>query len=249
MNWKFWKKDLPDIQFADVTRIAYTMHPIELAKDVKPHFYNHQMATYGKYLFAHCPGMIDLAQYGYIIPAWDDIHIISNKAGTSVYLGGSKKRQSPFQAPRPMDPKISDGIFKPEYDGLAQPVHLGCPWAVVVRKKNISAFILPATYHSPFLDDLYVYPGVADYGKFTTVNFIFAAKRECRLTIKAGTPLLHVVPFEANGIRAGFGPANDYEKDMNNSIFATANQWYRKYVKRSKPTTLFESYDQVGRSS
>lgn len=239
MNFMFWRNQKPlDIQFADTTRLAYPMHPIQMAKDIKPLCHKKQMTKYKKYLFSHCPGMIDYAQYGYIIPAWDDIHIISNKAGVSTRLGGNGKRHTLFAAARKMDATIVDGIFNPDYDGLAQPVHIASPWAAIVNNKHMSLFLLPAVYHSPFLDDLFVYPGIVDYGKFTSLNFIFATKRDCNITIPAGTPLMHVVPFEAKGITAGYGPADDYQIDKSKSIISTSKQFYRKYIKHNKPTTI-----------
>lgn len=237
MNWKFWERPKLDIEFIDTTRLAYQMHPVQLAKPIRPHFYKESMDKHGQYHFAKCPGMIDLKNYGYIIPAWDDIHIKSNKAGTVVHVGGN--RGTNFAKPRPMAVNVVEGIFKPE-DVPIQPWHVGSPWAIHVHNKNMSAALLPAFYHSPFLDDLYVYPGLVDYGKFTTVNFIFSCKRPCELTIKVGTPLLQVLPFESKHIKAGYGPADDYQKDFSKSIYSSTKQFYRKYIMHDKKASLEE---------
>lgn len=236
MNWKFWEKPKHDIEFIDTTRMAYQMHPIQVAKPIRPHFYKEMMEKHNQYAFAKCPGMIDLKNYGYIVPAWDDIHIMANKAGAVVHVGGGS-RQTVFAKARIMDAKIVEGVFKPE--GVPyQPYHIGSPWSIFVHNKNVSAAILPAFFHSPFLDDLYVYPGIVDYGKFTTMNFIFGCKRPCEMTIKVGTPLLQVLPFESKQLTAGYGPADDYQVDMSKSIFSTTKQFYRKYIMHEKKTTL-----------
>ena len=231
-----FRKKPHDIEFIDTTRIVYQMHPIEVAKPVKPHFYKDMMEKYNEYSFAKCPGMFDLKNYGYIVPAWDDIHIMANKSGIVVNVGGGS-RETRFPTARKMDHRIVDGVFEP-VDVPYQPYHIGSPWSIFVHNKNVSAAILPAFFHSPFLDDLYVYPGIVDYGKFTTMNFIFACKRPCQLTIKVGTPLLQVLPFESKEISAGYGPANDYQVDMSKSIFSTTKQFYRKYIMHDKKTTL-----------
>lgn len=237
MNWKFWEKN-PDIdlKFVDTSRQVYQMHPVQQAKDVPTHFQKHQQARYNKFLFANCPGMIDYKNYGYIVPAWDDISIMANKAGVTAIVGGSHK-QCAFSHVRRMDNTIADGVFRPDVIDL-NVIHISNPWNVIVKNKNISAAIMPAFFHSSFLDDLYVYPGIVDYKSFTTMSFICAPKRECKITIKAGTPLLHVLPFEVSTIKAGFGPADDHEQDLVNTVFSNARHFYRKYVNQKKPTLL-----------
>lgn len=244
MKWKFWEKPKHDIEFIDTTRLVYQMHPIELAKPIRPFFYKDMMQKYGEYHFARCPGMIDLKNYGYIIPAWDDIHIMANKAGSVVHVGGGS-RPSPFLKARQMDARVVDGFFHP--DGVPMQIwHVGSPWSIFVHNKNVSAAVMPAFYHSPFLEDLQVFPGLVDYNeKFTTINFIFAAKRPCEMTIKVGTPLLQVLPFESKNLTAGYGPADDYQIDQAKSIFSSTKQFYRKYIMHDKKTTLEENDENI----
>lgn len=244
MNWKFWEKPKNDIEFVDTTRLVYQMHPIQLAKPIRPHFYKNMMQKYNEYQFAKCPGMIDLKNYGYIIPAWDDIHIMANKAGSICHIGGGS-RTSRFHKSRRMDQKLVDGVFEPE--GIPMHVwHCGSPWSIFVHNKNVSAAVMPAFYHSPFLDDLHVFPGLVDYNnKFTVINFIFAAKRPCDITIPVGTPLLQVLPFQSKNLTAGYGPADDYQIDHAKSIFSTSKQFYRKYIMNEKKTTLEEKNEDL----
>jgi hypothetical protein len=239
MKWKFWEKPALDLEFIDTSRSAYTHNPIVLAKDVKPHFYQHQMQKYGEYKWAHCPGMIDLKNYGYIIPAWEDIQIKANKAGVVALVG---ERENAFKKPKFMQNSIVDGIFKPDPSVSLNAVHIGTPWAIVCSK-NISALILPAFYHSSFLDDLYVYPGLVDYCKFSSCNFIFSPKRACNIKIRAGEPMLHVIPFTNNDVRAGYGPSNQYHDDLVNSIPSSVKQFYRKYLQVNKKTSISNMED------
>ena len=62
----------------------------------------------------YCPGILDYAQFGYIIPAWVDIHIMANKAGTSWYLGDKGARgDRGFDNGVKMDEKFVEGAFTP----------------------------------------------------------------------------------------------------------------------------------------
>lgn len=234
----FWKKKPLDLRFNDITRQAYQYHPVRLAKDTPCHFQESQVKKYGKFKFPMCPGTMDLRNYGYIIPAWDHIEIMSNKSGSICYLGSmGGNRTSTFHPPRKMDETIVDGVFQPE--GIPLEVfHIGSPWSVEVKNKEVSALVLAAPYHSPFLDDIYVYPGIVDYGQFSSLNFIFAVKRPGKFTIPAGTPLLQVIPFEAKKIKAGYGPADDYQIDKAKSIFSSASQFYRKYISFDKKSSI-----------
>lgn len=234
----FWKKKPLDLRFNDITRMAYQYHPIRMAKEVPSHFQEHQVKKFGTFNFANCPGTMDLRNYGYIVEAWDDIEILANKSGIVCYIGSMKgKRKSAFKEPTVMDERIADGIFEPQ--GIPLKVfHLGSPWSIEVQNKKISALVTAAPFHSPFLDDIYVYPGIVDYGKFNTLNFIFSVKRAGKITIKAGTPLLQVIPFETRDIKAGYGPADDYQIDASRSIFSSTRQFYRKYVAFDKRTSI-----------
>ena len=225
-----------DLEFVDTSRLAYQIHPIRTARETPAHFQKKQIAQYGKFKFADCPGMIDYKNYGYIIPAWDDIHILANEAGVMVHIGGTT-RETKFGHARDMSVDIASGIFTPDNIPL-QPIHITNPWNIIVNNKNVSATLVGASYHSSFLDDIYVYPGIVDYGNFTSANFIFAPRRACDITIKAGEPLLQVLPFETKGIKCGYGPASEYQMDKVNSLYSTAKQFYRKYILRPKPTTL-----------
>jgi hypothetical protein len=236
MNLKFWQKNDVDMKFVDASRKVYQMHPVMPARDVPTHFQKKQQDKYKKFPFVNCPGMIDLKNYGYIIPAWDDIHIMANKAGVSAVFGGNHGATYDGVIKR-MSPDIADGIFQPVGIDL-QVLHINNPWNIMVKNKSISAALMPAFFHSPFLDDLYVYPGIVDYNNFTTASFIFSPRRECKITIKAGTPLLQVLPFEVSTIKAGYGPADEYEKDLVSSTFSNAKHFYRKYVNVKKNTLL-----------
>lgn len=230
--FNLFKKDKPDLEFADASEVVYPHYPPILAKDLKP-LKEHQEKKFGDYNFPKCPGMHDYARMGYIIPAWSNFHIKANKAGCVAFAGSSgedaKKRQTPLGQPQRMADDITDGLF--ELNGVDS-----CVWNFpgawkVHGNGNVSALVMPAFYHSKFLDDLYIYPGVVDYNRFTTINFICSPKRECEVEIKAGEPLLHVIPFITNkDIVASYGPASKEQINYSKLLkwFHESN-FYRKY--------------------
>ena len=231
--FNFFKKDKPDLEFLDTTRVVYPHYPPILAKDLKP-LKEHQEKKFQEYNFPKCPGMHDYSRVGYIIPAWSNFHIKANKGGCVALVGNpgedSNKRQTPLGQPKNMDVTITDGLFELQ-DGI-QPSIWNFPGAWKVHGHgNISALVMPAFYHSNFLDDLYVYPGIVDYKAFTTINFICSPKRECEVEIKAGEPILHVIPFITNkDIVATYGSATQEQEDYSKVIkwFHEMN-FYRKY--------------------
>ena len=217
-----------DIEFVDSSRSIYQHYPVLKAKDVKSRVHDFQKEKYGSYNFPFCPGMIDYSKMGYIIPAWVDTYIMANKAGTVCNIGSSERGNRGFRTPVNMDSTVVDGFINPEDDVPLAAIKLDSPWTIF-GNGNISALLLPAVYHSNFLDDLHVWPGVVDYKKFHTCNFIFSPKRKCEIHIKAGEPLLHVIPIWNKDMIAGYGPGTDIQIDSTrNSIPADSKQYYRK---------------------
>lgn len=228
MIFDFLKKKR-DLEFVDTSKTAYQTFPVMRAIDVKPRTLDVQKAKYQKHLLPHCPGMIQYAQLGYIIPAWVDIHIMANKAGVSHYIGSTERGTRGYLPGRLMDANIVDGVVETEDGVPPTALNFGSPWGIFA-KGDVTALLLPAYYHSDFLDDLHVLPGSVDYQKFHTSNFICVPKRKCEVHIKAGDPLLHVIPFWNKEFRAGFGPGTDAQLDkFNNAIPGDDSQYYRKH--------------------
>lgn len=224
----FFKKQR-DLEFVDTSRNAYQTFPVMRAIDVKPRSFDIQKQKHQKHLLPHCPGMIQYAQLGYIIPAWIDIHIMANKAGVSHYIGSADRGNRGFLEGRVMEANVVEGISTPQDGVPLTPLNFGSPWGIFA-KGDVTALLLPAYYHSNFLDDLDVFPGSVDYKSFHTANFICAPKRKCEVHIKAGDPLLHVIPFWNKEINAGYGPGTQDQLDKyDNMIPGDDKQYYRKF--------------------
>jgi hypothetical protein len=234
-----------DLEFIDTKRTAYQTFPIQRAKDIKPVTFSPQKKLYSKHLFSHCPGMIQYAELGYIVPAWIDIHILANKAGVASYIGSEERGDRGYDNGREMDSKFLTGLLEPK-DGIpAVALNFACPWGLF-SSGEVSALIMPAIYHSTFLEDIYVVPGVVDYSSFHTMNFICVPQRKCEVHIKAGDPLLHVIPFWNKPITAGYGPGDDSQIDAyKNQIPGEDKQYYRKYQLIKKEYELEELGDKI----
>lgn len=227
------------IEFIDSSKLVFASLPIKLAKDVPVNSKKMHDDNKEKFMFPICPGTFDYSRIGYVMPSWTDFHFKVNKAGTAAVIGGNRK-QSPFRPPFPMEPSVVKGLFK-LHDGIdLRPFNLNSPWKVFSYDKDISALLLPAWYHSDpeFLDNFYIYPGVVDYNTFHTMNVILAPKRKFEYTIKAGDPLLHIIPFYNKNIICGYGPPNmeqeslvKYDPKMHESHFYRKNHMAKKSFK------------------
>lgn len=231
------------LEFVDSSKLVFASLPIRLAKDVpinskKMHDDNNE-----KFLFPICPGTFDYSRLGYIMPSWTDFHFKVNKAGTACIVGGGKK-ESQFRAPYNMDPNIVKGIFKLHDNIQLRPMNLSSPWKVFSYDKDISALLLPAWYHADpeFLDNFYVYSGIVDYNSFHTANVIMSPKRKFQYTIKAGDPLVHIIPFYNKPITCGYGPPNiEQESLLKYDPTWHEKNYYRKNHMQKKSFKLKET--------
>ena len=250
--FNLFNKDKPDLEFVDDSQdgIVYPHYPPVLAKDVKP-LKEYQEKKYdGEWKFPQCPGMFDYSRMGYIVPAWSNFHIKANKAGHVAFCGSrgeqAGKRATPIKQPQPMENAIVDGSFKLQ-DGISPRIwNFPGAWKVY-GKGNVSALLLPPVYHNPsFLDDLFMYPGVVDYNGFTTINFIVSPKRACEIEIKAGDPVLHVIPLITDKtIVSSYGPPSTREQvDYSKLIkwFHESN-FYRRFYMIRKKYKIFKKVD------
>lgn len=229
----------PTLRFKCVEGRFDVAQPVEAARSVFPAWLGKQ-AKERRVKFARCPGMHDYAQFGYIISAWCDIHICANKQGVSIILS---KVTSEGMKGSEMNFELIDGLA-PIDEGVAKRViKIPSPWALFT-KPGYSAMVMPALMHSPFLDKLYVYPGIVDYDQFHTVNFIFSAIKECDFTIPAGTPLLQVIPFKREAMTAVSGRATDFERALQGFKFASRVMGYYRRKFHSKKSFTIAIEDQ-----
>lgn len=230
------------LEFIDSSELVFDSLPITMAKDVPVNSRKIVEDKGEKFVFPLCPGMFDYSKLGYILPAWSDFHFKANKAGVVGIIGGNNKT-SPFREPSKMNKDIVEGLFKIEDNIPLVPFNLNSPWKVFSYDKNISALLLPAWFHSDpeLLDKFYIYPGIVDYDTFHVMNVILAARKKCEYTIKAGDPLLHIIPIYNKDIRCGYGPPTIEQKSkINYDPKIHETQFYRKNHNAKKNYKLEE---------
>lgn len=239
---RYTSNNLNDLEFVDITNSIFATVPIQLAKDVPVSTREVVEKKGNKFTFPLCPGMWDYARMGYILPAWTDMHIKANKAGAAIVLGGGGKT-TPFSNPYAMDPSIAEGLVS--YNGVLENVYnFASPWRVFSNTKNISCLLLPAWFHArkEILDNIYFYPGVVDYDRFRAMNVIVSIMNKCTLTIKAGEPLLHIIPMYNEKIVCGYGPPtpaqtaeSKYDPTVHTNHFYRKKQQVKKDYKLNEP--------------
>jgi len=232
----FFKSREPTIKFfacngaPNVSKLAQ----VKLANDLmmNPGWVRDQRSySDNKNKFLNCPGMADWMKAGYIIPAWTTIKIRANRADTILLLDGQPSGL-------PMNEKLITGLFKPQDNVNLRVTKLPMPWGIKT-KAGWSAHVLPAVYHSPFLQDLHVYSGTVDYDKFHVCNFVFSATKACDIEIPIGTPLLQIIPFRRENITAVCEKGNVKDLDVLNFSYPhKLHAAYRKFFHQRKNYTM-----------
>jgi hypothetical protein len=232
------ESNAPHIAFKCVIGGYYVGTPVELAKRVSPEWLKSQYEK-RKVKFATCPGMWDMAQTGYIIRAHGDIRIKANSQGVVFEVSNLKDKDL---TPSLMDYNLVDGLAPIRDDVKRSVIKFPTPWALFA-KRGYSAYVLPATMHSPFFKDLYVYPGVVDYDEFHVANFIVTPLQDCEILIPAGTPILQVIPFKREKFRAVTGLATEHQKHrFIYSFFSRLPAFYRRHLHKRKTFTIEETH-------
>lgn len=210
--------------------------PVKRAMDVKPEwmikqFKDAERNDFPK--FSACPGMHDYYRAGYIIPAWEDLEIKVTTKDVEIKSPGSLSKK-----PESMDYRVVAGAANIDDDIKPHALKIPCPWKVFT-KPGYSAFVLPALYHSPFLRDFYLYPGINDYDHYHTINVMFSPLKEMHIKIYAGTPLLHVIPYKREEVTAEVGIITHEEVGRANFVYRTkAPGFYRKWLYQKKTTDI-----------
>lgn len=230
----------PTISFKSIRGNFAIQSPVIMARDYKPDWLRNQQ---GKSKFQSCPGMVDYFGAGYLILAHVDIHIRANSEGVSIKLESLAPLAKEIEQALPFDFGMVAGMAPIDKDVAKFAGKITLPWSIVA-KKGFSGYAVPAVMHSNFLDKLFVYPGVVDYDRFHTVNFVFSPIEDCDIVIPAGTPLLQIIPFKREDITAVCKRAtNDEEETHFFNITSKLSHYYRKYLSRPKPFKMECPYE------
>jgi len=238
---KLFKEEVPTIKFKSHIGDYSIAAPVVTAGKIKADWMNRQPANKK---FTACPGLQDYSSAGYIITAHCDYEIKANGSGVVVKVGHNIVPQNlanRFEA-LAFEHALVDGWAKIEKIKKTS-LKIPLPW-FIEAKPGYSAYVLPALMHSDFLDKLFVYPGVVDFDKYHTINFVFSAIKECEFVIPAGTPILHILPFKREEMTAVCGKATAHETDKATFNFASRlNHYYTRYLHSKKSYKMTCPYE------
>lgn len=147
-----------------------------------------------------CPGVHDIFQLGYIIPAWCDFYIdirnqklafeASNNENFLTVFPPQTAKNFPF-------PKNHETTF----------FKFKTPWRIE-SQKSFTALVSQPKYQ--FDKPYQMYEGVMDVGPYVAdINFIISIQRNTCVEFKRGEPLIHIIPFTSESFKADVGPMDD----------------------------------------
>lgn len=139
-----------------------------------------------------CPGVFDYMSLGYVIPLWADMLLEAQEEGYSYEMTYEGTKLTTFEPHAwdkfPRQPKTHSYVLK-----------IMTPWRIVAPK-GWSVMALPPWYHQ---DDRWsLMPGCVDVDRFSIMTFVAAWHAPIGRTelLKAGTPLIHLVPYRRDSL-------------------------------------------------
>jgi hypothetical protein len=142
-----------------------------------------------------CPGIFDLYNHGYIIPAWHDI-IIKTNGDPSGFSWMVPEELTDLVADFDFVGKHTDGIDKylPKKPGaLTSVIKFNTPWNVIAPK-GVKFLMMPLAYPDSFEFESSI--GILDPSISNEINVqMYWYIKNGQHTVKAGTPLAHLIPL------------------------------------------------------
>lgn len=192
--------------FSEVEGLAESV-PIINAKDYKMNWFDASRADYLNTLndnkgltFAHayrCPGIFDLYNHGFFLPAWCDIRIETNgdPSGFKWVLPNADLLDLMEDKPI-INTHSFDGVGKHipvPPNTLRTIIKINSPWHVMAPK-GVKFLINPIPYSDDFTFTNAT--GILDPSISSEINFqLYWHNLNGVHTIKAGTPLIHMIPI------------------------------------------------------
>ena len=145
----------------------------------------------------YCPGVYDFTNYGYIVPAWQDFQFWVNDDGSMEWhvpynMKGINNIEAHGNEKTDTCPILGDSADQASLLKLISPWYISSP-------KGTSLLICKPFYH--YSNDFDVCPGVLDndinrIGNQSLNAFIRFNVKNKVIHIKAGQPLIQIIPFK-----------------------------------------------------
>lgn len=160
-----------------------------------------------------CPGIFDLYNYGFVVTAWHDF-IIKTEFGKAGFawkipheeisllmngvdvIGTHQQQIAEFLPKRPTT--------------IGQPIKINTPWHVIAPK-GVKFIVLPIAYPDTFEFDSHI--GILDPGVSSEINIQLNWNvKDGETLVKAGTPLMHMIPISEEKFNLICRDATEYDK-------------------------------------
>lgn len=180
-----------------------------------------------------CPGIFDLFNHGFIIPAYTDLLIDSNSIRDMMVKPASDNVEKQFK-----EYAKGEMIQFHSYETVAKYfpyksgtvralLKINTPW-YVVAPKNTKFIVLPIAYPDEMLFEQTI--GILDPANNAELNCqMYWHKPGERHVIKAGTPLFHIIPMTSENVTFECRDATEYDlKWRDKSIYLAMNTFNKK---------------------
>jgi hypothetical protein len=138
-----------------------------------------------------CVGLIELFTTGFIIPSWVDFGIEINKDGKHMWCGAGDII---------VDQHPAWQLWEGLYDGYGH-AKIASPW-LIKEKTGIKFSWNECDWHNTHnLDKFRILSGVTNFKFQHQTNINLFLKRNSTMYVKAGSPLVHIIPITENSVK------------------------------------------------
>jgi len=137
-----------------------------------------------------CPAFIEYFTKGFVLPMWSDLSLEVGPSGSDSYKWQHSDRRSEIS----IHPYIQTGLSEQEYQHLK----LCSPWGFSCSEEVKFLFSAPSWRFGDLPSTVEILNGVVNYRTNAGTNINMLVKRtgeQQKFIIKAGTPLVHVIPL------------------------------------------------------
>ena len=254
---KFWNRKNKIEFFHNEPSIIDTF-PIMESKDLKLNWANKARQDFQNLIkegagnnpeFSHlarCPGIFDLFKYGYVISLHKDILIKRKDIGFEWQfkyprdhrVGNLPSKLNDFEITSPTEANIKLISIPPWADNFIVKIDTG--WHVIAPK-GLKFIMLPIAYPDTF--DFTSSIGILNPAVATDINFqMFWHAKEDIVTIKAGTPLGHLIPLSEKKYQMVQRNMNQRDRRWVEKMTSAYNSTFWNHTMRKKIVDMYNKY-------
>lgn len=186
-----------------------------------------------------CPGIFDLANYGYIIPMWHDVLIRTNGDPSGFSWMIPADELTDLAGHRDLIGTHTPGLanYLPKKPGAINAfVKINTPWHVVAPR-GLKFLMIPIAYPDSYEFESTI--GILDPGISSEINVqLYWNIRNGEHTIKAGTPLAHLIPLSDEKYELVCRTMNDRDKS-----WIAKRQFFNNFTFKLKRNIVKDFYN------